>query len=136
MNFADRLAAIRDRMREEKLDLLIGLHDGAHFIEKPNPVMVLGGFKSLGPAAVVMDREGEDLIVTPHWDAERARDACTAARVIGADDVVDGLLACVGGPAGAAVGLVGLRFLPSQIAQRITTALPQARPADAVVFDA
>jgi Xaa-Pro dipeptidase len=136
MNFADRLAAIRDRMREEKLDLLIGLHDGAHFIEKPNPVMVLGGFKSLGPAAVVMDREGEDLIVTPHWDAERARDACTAARVIGADDVVDGLLACVGARTGAAVGLVGLRFLPSQIAQRITTALPQARPADAVVFDA
>ena len=47
MNFADRLAAICARMREEKIDLLIGLHDGVHFIEKPNPVMVLGGFKSL-----------------------------------------------------------------------------------------
>lgn len=137
MNFADRLAAIRVRMQEEKLDFLIGLHDGAHFIEKPNPVMVLGGFKALGPAAVMLDREGAaDVIVTPHWDAERAREACPDARVTGADNVVDGVLARLGPCTGAAIGLAGLRFLPSQIAGRITAALPQARPADAAVFDA
>ena len=34
------------------------VHDGAHFIEKPNPVMVLTGFKSLGPAAAVLRRDG------------------------------------------------------------------------------
>jgi hypothetical protein len=44
MNFHERLADICQRMREAKLDLLIGLHDGAHFIETPNPVMVLSGF--------------------------------------------------------------------------------------------
>jgi hypothetical protein len=49
MNFQERLADIRARMREEKIALLIGMHDGAHFIEKPNPVMVLSGFKSIGP---------------------------------------------------------------------------------------
>ena len=54
MDFDERLADICQRMREEKLDLLIGLHDGAHFIEKPNPVMVLSGFKSLGPAAAIL----------------------------------------------------------------------------------
>lgn len=137
MNFADRLAAVRARMREEKLDLLIGLHDGAHFIEKPNPVMVLGGFKSLGPAAVVINRDGAaDVIITPHWDADRAREACASARITGTDDVVEGVIACIGARPGATIGLSGLRFLPSQIAQRITTALPQARPANSVVFDA
>jgi len=28
-------------MQDEKLLLLVALHDGAHFIEKPNPVTVL-----------------------------------------------------------------------------------------------
>ena len=49
MTFDERLADILARMREAKLDLIVALHDGAHFIEKPNPVTVLTGFKSLGP---------------------------------------------------------------------------------------
>src|SRR5437868_14187335 len=89
MNFAERLAQIRAHMREQKLDLLIGVHDGAHFIEKPNPVMVLSGFKALGAAAVVFGADGQsDLIVTPGWDAERARRSCRSGRVHGTDDVV------------------------------------------------
>src|SRR5215813_2940965 len=94
MNFAERLADIRARMKEEKLDLLIGVHDGGHFIEKPNPVMVLSGFKSLGTTAVMIYADGEmEIIVTPHWDAERAKEACpTATRVIGASDVLDSVL--------------------------------------------
>ncbi len=73
MTFDERLAAIRANMIEQKLDLLVAIHDGAHFIETPNPVLVLSGFKSLGPAAVVLRRDGEtSLIVTPAWDAERA----------------------------------------------------------------
>ena len=75
MTFQERLADICRRMQEEKLDLLIGLHDGAHFIETPNPVMVLSGFKSLGAAAVILRADGETtVIVTPPWDAERAAD--------------------------------------------------------------
>ena len=49
MTFDDRLADILARMREAKLDAVVALHDGAHFIEKPNPVTVITGFKSLGP---------------------------------------------------------------------------------------
>src|SRR5919204_100210 len=74
MNAQDRLADIRARMRDEKVNILIGLHDGAHFIEKPNPVMVLSGFKSLGPAAVLLQPDGTmTLVVTPHWDAARTK---------------------------------------------------------------
>src|SRR3954451_21133903 len=131
MDFQQRLAGICRRMRQENLDLLIGLHDGTHFIETPNPVMVMSGFKSLGEAAVLLRSDGtSDLIVTPAWDSERAADCCPGARVAGASELVDALLQKIG-PRMDAIGIAGLRHLASGIAQRITTALPQARAADA-----
>src|SRR5712691_8806848 len=139
MTFQERLADICRRMQEEKLDLLVGLHDGAHFIETPNPVMVLSGFKSLGAAAVLLRPDGETtVIVTPPWDTERAVDCCPGAGVCGAIDIVDGILAEIGrsAHADAAIGIAGLRALPSQIARRVTTTFPQAQPADQLVFDA
>src|SRR5215204_3600830 len=68
MTFEERLAAIRAAMLAQGLDRLIAIHDGAHFIEKPNPVTVLTGFKALGPSAAVL-APGEDvkLVVTPEW---------------------------------------------------------------------
>src|SRR5262245_15163121 len=135
MNDADRLADIRARMRDEKLDLLVGVHDGGHFIEKPNPVMVLSGFKSIGAAAALLHSDGAmEVVVTPRWDAERAVECCTDARVIPADDVVEGALAQIRGK--AAVATAGLRFLPYGIASRLTAALPAARSADKLLFDA
>ena len=119
MNFKDRLADIRARMRDEKVALLVGMHDGAHFIEKPNPVMVLSGFKSLGPAAALLAPDGAmTLLVTPHWDAERAAQCCTDARVVGVDDIVEGVLGELEGRAatGTATATAGLRFLPYDIA--------------------
>ena len=139
MNFNDRLAEICRSMQEAKLDLLVALHDGAHFIEKPNPVMVLSGFKALGSAAVILRPDGaSELIVTPSWDAERAGDACLNARAIGTDDLVQEIVLQInrqGAPA-ASIGIAGLRFLPSQIADRITSAFPHAKFADKLVFDA
>src|SRR5262245_40875634 len=94
MNFHDRLADILARMREAKLDAVVALHDGAHFIEKPKPVTVLTGFKSLGPAAAVLRSDGATtLIVTPAWEAERAAEACPQAKIVGASDVADALAA-------------------------------------------
>jgi Xaa-Pro aminopeptidase len=139
MNFHDRLADIRARMRDEKIHLLIGLHDGAHFIEKPNPVMVLTGFKSLGAAAAVLQADGAmTLFVTPRWDAERASQCCPDARVFGADDVVEGVLREIGEQAATrpAIAIAGLRFLPYDLASHLTVALPSARAADKLVFDA
>src|SRR3954464_10385210 len=92
MTFDERLAAIRAGMIEHGLDLIVAVHDGAHFIETPNPVFVLSGLKSLGPAAVVLPRDGAaSLIVTPAWGAERATGCCPKLRVVAADDLVDAL---------------------------------------------
>ena len=72
MNFNDRLADILARMREAKLDAVVALHDGAHFIEKPNPVTVITGFKSLGP-----DRgdPAQRRLINAHCDAGLGRGA-------------------------------------------------------------
>src|SRR5262245_9672644 len=136
MTFDERLAAIRANMAEQKLDLLVAVHDGAHFIETPNPVFVLTGFKSLGPAAVLLRPDGDtSLIVTPAWDAERAAECCPTLRIVPADDVVEGLSAALGSTRGS-IGVAGLTFAPWEIASRVTDRLPRAKPADDLVFDA
>jgi Xaa-Pro dipeptidase len=139
MTFDERVAVIRAGMIEQRLDVLVAIHDGAHFIETPNPVFVLSGFKSLGPAAVVLPCDGEaTLIVTPAWDAERAVGCCPRLRVIAADDVVDALEAACGsdGSRSGTVGLSGLAATRWDIAGRLAQMLPLARPADDIVFDA
>jgi Xaa-Pro dipeptidase len=135
MNFQDRLADIRERMRDAKLECIVAVHEGTHFIEKPNPVTILSGFKSLGPAAAVLRRHEAELIVTPAWDAERAREGCPATKVAGVADVVAGILKALGKGSDRtnAIGLAGLSFLPSSIESRISAALPQAQPADGLL---
>jgi Xaa-Pro dipeptidase len=141
MNFQERLADICRRMRDEKLALLVALHDGAHFIEKPNPVTVLSGFKSIGPAAALLFSDGAcTLVVTPRWDAARATELCPQARVVGADDLVASLRVFFGDdfPRDTIneVGIAGLALLPSGMAGPISAALRGARAADKLIFDA
>src|SRR5262245_49009795 len=136
MTFEQRLAAIRTNMVEHKLEALVAVHDGAHFIETPNPVFVLSRFKSLGPAAVLLRPDGEaQLIVTPAWDAERAGECCPPLTVIAADDVVDAITTELGASRNG-VGIAGLDFARWDIASRLAHELPQAAAADDIVFDA
>jgi Xaa-Pro dipeptidase len=136
MNARERLTAICAGMQAAKLDLVLAVHDGAHFIEKPNPVMVLSGYKALGPSAAVLRPDGTlVLVVTPAWDAERAAAACPDARVIGTDDIAAGCRQACGADRGA-IGIAGLRALPFGIGRRIAAAFPQASSADGVVFEA
>jgi len=58
MNVNERRLAICQRMAAERLDVVVGIHDATRFIETPNPVMVLSGFRSLGPAAAALDCDG------------------------------------------------------------------------------
>ncbi len=110
MTFEQRLANIRDRLIAAELDYLIAVHDGAHFIEKPDPVMVITGFKALGPVAAVLDRDGAiSLVVTPSWDAERARETCPNVTVVAADDLLVGLATIVRpSESSAGIGIAGL----------------------------
>ena len=136
VTFDERLQAICGGMAARGLDLIVAVHDGAHFIETPNPVTVLTGFKSLGPAVALLDREGRvTLIVAPAWDGARARALCPDARVMSADDVVEALRAALRAGS-AAVGTAGLAAAPSGLARHIAGLLPDATAADDAVFDA
>jgi Xaa-Pro dipeptidase len=139
MTFDERLARIRAAMSRNGIDLLIGVHDGAHFIEKPNPVMVLAGFKSLGAAAAVIERDGGgQLIVGPRWDRERAAEQCPGLHVTGTDNMAAGLIQALessGAARGKTVGIAGLSALPSVLAQQLAGSLRGARNADEMLFD-
>jgi Xaa-Pro dipeptidase len=135
MTFAERLAEIRDRMHAAKLDRVIALHDGAHFIEKPDPVKVLTGFKALGPVAAVLDRDGGlALVVTPSWDVERAAEMCPGVDIVAADDVIAGLGDARDGVAGA-IGVAGLSAAPYAIAKQFLDLFSPAQQVDAVIFE-
>jgi len=138
MTFDERLAAILQHLHEQKLDLLVAVHDGAHFIEKPDPVFVLSGFKSMGPCAVVLARDGaRTLVLTPAWDSERAAEICPGVQIVAADDVISGLQSVFGVNARRlAVGIAGLSAAPWAIAKRLIDLLPLARLTDDVVFAA
>ena len=136
MTFEERLAAIRAGMQAEKLDLLVAVHVAAHFIEPPDPALVLSGFKSLGPVAVLLDRSGGTLVVTPAWDVARARATCPSLHVVAAHDVAEGLNTVLHGTSGATIGLAGLAASPWRIAKRLVDLMPQARAADDIVFTA
>jgi Xaa-Pro dipeptidase len=134
MTFEQRLAAIRAELEASPFDCVIALHDGGHFIEKPDPVMVLTGFKTLGPAAALMDRAGVvSLVVTPSWDAERASEACPNVAIIAADDVIAGLEKALRASR-TAIGVAGLAALPHGIARRFVELVPQAQTADGIIF--
>lgn len=138
MDFDDTLRAIRRDMEEQDIDLLLGFHDGAHFIEKPNAVIVLSGFKSIGHAMVILPRDGvATLAVTPAWDAERAAESCPAMRSIGTDNLVNSLVAYLDRyhVSPSRVGTAGLAGMPWRIGEQVSAMLHgEARPVDRLVF--
>jgi Xaa-Pro dipeptidase len=136
MTFEQRLAAIRAGLEATQFGCVIALHDGAHFIEKPDPVMVLTGFKALGPVAAILGRSGAiSLVVTPSWDAERAGEICADIEIVAADDVIAGLKKALGSSVErTAIGVAGLAAMPSGIARRFAALAPRSQTADAVVF--
>jgi Xaa-Pro dipeptidase len=139
MDHAQRIEAICATMKREGFDLVIGLHDGAHFIETPNPVMLLARFKSLGPSAVVMDQTGDmDLIVTPAWDAKRAMAMGDGLRVTPDNDLIAAIEGVINWRrAGEAkIGLAGIMPAAFDLGVDLLARLPNSIGADAVVYQA
>ncbi len=137
MTFDERLAAIRERINDAGIHWLVAVHDGAHFIEKPDPVLVVSGFKALGPSAAILRHDGAlALVVTPAWDEARARAAAPGFEIVAVDNVIDGIVRALSDASpGAIVGLAGMPFLPVTIAKPLTALLPAARAADNLVFE-
>jgi len=138
MDRLDPLNDIRREMAQQDIDLLLAFHDGAHFIEKPNAVMVLSGFKSMGPAMVIVPRDGKaTLVVTPPWDVERAADCAPDFHHAGADDIVDVLVNHIPPVSALKIGTAGLAGMPWRVGERLGAVIGgEPRSVDKLVFGA
>ena len=138
MDFEARLELARDAMRAQGIELLVGFHNGVHFIEKPDPVLLLSRFKALAESAVFLPRDGEvTVVVTPAWDAPRAARYAPGASVIGTHDLAGAaaeVISCYRVPA-KGIGLAGLSGMRWEIEARVRGLLGNdARNADDAVF--
>jgi Xaa-Pro aminopeptidase len=94
-------------------------------------VMALSGFKSLGPALVILPRAADPiLVVTPSWDSDRAAENCFGCTVVGADDVIQKLAEYLERhPAEPSrIGTVGLAGMPWVFENKITELLSGKAP--------
>src|SRR5579863_9697433 len=73
MEFDARIDAVLRRMARDGVDLLIACSNGLQMPDRPDPVVHLSGYRSLGESFVLLRRDGvSKLIVYPAADAERA----------------------------------------------------------------
>ena len=137
MNFQQRFEAIRGDMAGEGLDLLLGFHDGTHFGGSLNAMMMLSGFRSMGDAVALVEREGAaSLVVAPAWEAERAAECATHMTVRGVEEALPALKEEIArrGIAPERVGLAGLSALPWEQAKGINALFGnRAKTADQLI---
>jgi Xaa-Pro aminopeptidase len=104
-----RRDAVREKMREAGLDVVICYGSGLHSFVAMNPAWYVSGFKQMGRhLAVILPLESDlTMIMTPPWDAARAKErVVTIANVVSTDD--DRFLETVGAELGRH-GLLGKR---------------------------
>jgi Xaa-Pro aminopeptidase len=136
MSDNSRIDWLLGRMKDEKVEVFLGLSTSYHTMQDTNPVRVLTGFKNAGDAAVILERDGRmTLLVSPAWDAGRAKERAPNAKVIAADDLGPAVLAALGGKP-RTVGVAGLQTLPQRVAGPIRAAIgDRLHPMDeALVF--
>jgi Xaa-Pro dipeptidase len=122
MDFEARIDAVLRRMAQDGVELLIACSNGLHMPDRPDPVVHLCGYRSLGESFVFLSRDGASkLIVSPAADAERAEAWQGPHASIATDDLAGTLtrefLSCM--TAAGRVAIVGLDTLPHILAERL-----------------
>ncbi|MDB5454110.1 MAG: hypothetical protein JWO33_2688 [Caulobacteraceae bacterium] len=115
---SDRLACLRAGMERAGLSAFVGLASGAHNFLDINPVQSLTGFKNMGEAALLIRRGAPDqLLVSPAWDAARARGQTQGLVVTGVDDLAAALQGVLGARPTGKVGVAGATRMRVDVAQ-------------------
>src|SRR3954470_23685320 len=115
MSVEKRVESCVRLLESRSLDLLVGLGGTIHNFLICEPTLVLAGFRTIGPTAAVLDRNGKvTLIVSPAWDAARAK-RTTSAHVLATDDVVASLSSFLADAKirGERIGYAGSDLVPS-----------------------
>jgi Xaa-Pro dipeptidase len=87
-----RIGAVLRRMAEDEIELLIACSNGLHLPDRPDPVVHLSGYCSLGESFVLLHHDGTSkLIVFPAADAARAAARKGPHSAIATDDLAGAL---------------------------------------------
>jgi Xaa-Pro aminopeptidase len=116
----NRIAGIRQAMREQGLDTLLVYDSGRHNFLRMNYVAYLTDFISVGPQTILLLplHDAPALFLSPSWDIERARDE-TAISEVRAFTEIWPRLAKITGKA----GLIGREAMHVGLHEEITNAL-------------
>jgi len=130
-----RLQQLRAAMRARGVSRVVAVSSSYHNFLDLNPVLVCTGFKSMGDSALIVNAEGgENLIVSPYWDAFRARSRSGLQDIAAVDDAVAYLLSkAVPAHVAGATALAGLRRLPTAQAGAIRKKFADAVDGDALL---
>ena len=115
-----RMDAVLQRMAENGIELLIACSNGLQMPDRPDPVVHLSGYRSLGESIVLLHRDGaSQLIVSPADDAERAAAWKGPHAGIATDDLVGALNRVLADRKRIAgrVAIVGIDAIPHLLAE-------------------
>lgn len=89
-----RAGQVADDLRTRGHAALVAFNNALNSFLEANTVFALSGFKSIGESAAIVFPDARlVLLVTPAWDAGRARTVCPDAEVIGSDALAESLAA-------------------------------------------
>jgi Xaa-Pro dipeptidase len=122
MDFDARIDAVLRRMARDGIELVIACSNGLQMPDRPDPVVHLSGYRSLGESFVLLHRDGAStLIVSPAADAERAESWKGPHACIATDDLVGALTQELHDRKTNAgrVAIVGIDAVPHHMAERL-----------------
>lgn len=122
MDLAARIDAVLRHMAENGVALLISCSNGLHMPDRPDPVVHLSGYRSLGESFFLLDVSGRStLIVSPSADAERALAWKFSGGCSATDDLAAALARELTGfnTNARPVGIVGIEAMPHLLAEQL-----------------
>jgi Xaa-Pro aminopeptidase len=122
MDFDARIDAVLRRMAADGIELLIACSNGLQMPDRPDAVVHLSGYRSLGESFVLLRGDGtSQLIVSPAADAERAAARKSFHPSVATDDPVGALHRELarGKTRAGRVAIVGVDALPHVMAERV-----------------
>ncbi len=137
MNLEPRIDAVRQKMAADGIDLLVAVSNGLHTLDRPDAVVYLSGYRSVGESIFLLHRNGgASLIVSPSADAERL-----ARHTVSATTATDDLLAVLRGEfskrriSPSRIASVGIDSLPYRLGQSLLALVGlAARPFDNILY--